>query len=251
MTLDNTATQASVNLNSGECWANVEYERVGATFNPFLGFATLTDIQGPVLSAGWNRRQTRWFDRVSVGGSLQDFTLASGPGPRLARFDRNVYANGKLHNPIDFGASVEYLAFLGFNDRHYSANLGYNSDFPNHFGISWSGGTFHGQPFDSVTVSANASPNPHLQMSISYLTDDYLPQTTPTHNRVWHGGVTWLWTGTRSLTVALREESGGFVNVYTVYRNEFSWGKQLIIVLGDPNTLTNSSRILIKLVNRL
>lgn len=249
MSSANSAFQGSLSANSGELAGTVSYQRIGSSFNPLLGFYEINGIEGPSVYLAWNTRLLKHWERFYLAG---DWSRMKDPAGNVVRVDESVYGGGKLrHSKWDFSFNAGQLTWLGFTDPKLGFGVGYNSDFPNNWGIAWSGGTYHGQPSSSVNLYGNLQPSPHLQLSLTYLTDDYLPYSTPDRNRVWHGGVTWLWSGTRSFTAALRETEGGTVNLYTVYRHELSWGKQLVIVVGDPNSPASTARFVVKIVNRL
>lgn len=228
----NPAFQDTLSLLTGEVVASFSFQR------------NHDEAAGSGVSVNWSRP---YGDRrVSLVASWMALHDAGGDSQ-----SRKLTGTVRLNRHLELGSSLSEQDTARFHDGQLGATLTLNPQSPTHLNLSWSGGTWQGQPDSKAIVSGVVGAGPRTQLDVSYVTRDSLPFSTPIHVRSWRGSLRYQLSRSRAVTCGVRQDEQGGCTLYGSFRRQIWDSQDMILTLGDPGTSGYHPEVFLKIVDRL
>lgn len=230
-----------ITYNQGGISNDIEYVEISPKYLPRLGFAPERDLKGFLDDFEFSH-PTKW-GKVSEWGA--NFSVSDLRTFEHTSYRRAISGGGSLAfvNGAEVQLGGHYQEFGGFKDRYLTVDLVYPRNDPyRSASLEFVGGNIAGHSYRSVSPAVRYRPWKNLQIAASYQRVDHFDlqeQTILSAN--YELGLSDSISGR-----AIRR--GNDTNFYLAYRRTGNKGNEYYLIIGDPNSLTFRSSIIVKAV---
>lgn len=220
---------------------DIRYSSIDPNYDPVLGLVPFNDQRGPTLYIEYNNDyKSRWLKRIHAESYSTAMDHFDG-----SIFSRTTFAYLSLlgNNDHQVKLSTEHQLFEGLHDDTYRVGylVGANNRFLQ-YGVDYELGKRSDDPYSLVSLKGTFRILGKLDLGVSALFQNF--QGT---SQQYVGTLSWEIDPVRSI-VGRVVKTGSNVNAYLAYRSAGIKGKELYVILGDPNSEKTKARLAVKLV---